>query len=341
LKTITKHNIASFLTSRGICRDEEIQAVSELGGGVSSTILRIQLEDRPDLVVKQPLPQLKVQEKWLSDVRRVFNEIKCLKLLGQLLPQHTVPEIIHENQEQLFYIMSAAPRTATTWKEQLLSGRTNEQLAYNSGYYLGRIHAQTYEKYDLKEYLKDGQQYFHELRIDPYFLSVCSKFAEYKRDLTEVVDILTEHKSTLVHGDYSPKNMMVTNDQLMLIDFEVAHYGHPSFDIAFCLTHLVMKRIKFETDSQEEKYLSLIKTFWQTYSAEADIAAPPFDQTAKVLGAILLARVEGKSPAEYLNEVDRRRVHSLGVQLLTHKGKLSFDQLIGQMKSMDKSQLNL
>ena len=50
-------------------------------------------------------------------------------------------------------------------------------------------------------------------------------------------------RSVLVHGDFSPKNLLVSGDRLVIIDCEVAWYGDPAFDLAFLLNHLCLKAL--------------------------------------------------------------------------------------------------
>ena len=48
-------------------------------------------------------------------------------------------------------------------------------------------------------------------------------------------------KRALVHGDVSPKNILVGPRGPVFLDAECAWYGDPAFDLAFCLNHLLLK----------------------------------------------------------------------------------------------------
>jgi 5-methylthioribose kinase len=119
-------------------------------------------------------------------------------------------------------------------------------------------------------------------------------------------------RSTLVLGDYAPKNAFAYPGRLLILDFEVAHWGDPAFDPAFCLTHLLLKTLHF----RDARYLRAADLFWRAYTAgrgEVDEVA-----VLRELGCLLLARVDGKSQAEYLvDEAVREDVRELGRRFLT------------------------
>ena len=39
--------------------------------------------------------------------------------------------------------------------------------------------------------------------------------------------------STLVHGDFSPKNILISNKKIIYLDAECCNYGDPVFDLVF------------------------------------------------------------------------------------------------------------
>ena len=124
-------------------------------------------------------------------------------------------------------------------------------------------------------------------------------------------------KLCLVHGDVSPKNILVTPRGPVFLDAECAWYGDPAFDLAFCLNHLLLKclwvpaaALRFLQcfDALKDAYLQRV-----TWEAPGGIA----ERTATLLPGLLLARVDGKSPVEYLTlDSQRELVRSFARQFL-------------------------
>jgi len=88
----------------------------------------------------------------------------------------------------------------------------------------------------------------------------------------------------------------------VLLDAECAWYGDPAFDLAFCLNHLLLKRLP-RPDSAlalRTSYEALVAAYLGCVSFEpaADLTA----RTAALLPALMLARVDGKSPVEYVRD---------------------------------------
>ena len=105
---------------------------------------------------------------------------------------------------------------------------------------------------------------------------------------------------TLTLGDFCPKNSFVYGDRMLALDFEVAHWGDPGFDVAFCLNHLLLKALRFREWSPS--YVAAARGFWSSYA----VVAPGVDETelaaARELGVLMLARIDGKSPVEYITD---------------------------------------
>ena len=88
----------------------------------------------------------------------------------------------------------------------------------------------------------------------------------------------------------------------MVIDFEVIHYGDPTFDAAFLLNHLLLKG--FYAPEWQPRYRSAAMAFWTALHRHLHAEADWFEaETIRHLGALLLARVDGKSPAEYIASI--------------------------------------
>ena len=87
---------------------------------------------------------------------------------------------------------------------------------------------------------------------------------------------------------------------MVLLDCEVAWYGDAAFDPAFFLTHLFLKELWHRP--RQAGMRRMVDEFWSAYLAARPV--PDLDQrVARLLLMLLLARVDGKSPVEYLDSV--------------------------------------
>jgi Ser/Thr protein kinase RdoA (MazF antagonist) len=144
-------------------------------------------------------------------------------------------------------------------------------------------------------------------------------------DLESRLSFLVERtwkiKLCLVHGDVSPKNILVGGEGAahspahfpVFLDAECAWYGDPAFDLAFCLNHLLLKCLW--VPAKRAAFLSCFDALSTTYLKE--IRLPDVEErAATLLPALLLARVDGKSPVEYLTQENKEVVRSVARELL-------------------------
>jgi len=117
-----------------------------------------------------------------------------------------------------------------------------------------------------------------------------------------LVETTRTTKLALVHGDVSPKNILAGPTGPVFLDAECAVYGDPAFDLAFCLNHLLLKCLW--RPQWRERYLECFAGLSGAYLAGVDWE--PRDamesRAAALLPGLFLARVAGKSPAEYLTD---------------------------------------
>jgi 5-methylthioribose kinase len=309
--------IRSFLCEHYVFDTEDAIHVTFLAGGVSSLVVRAESRGR-SVVVKQALPRLKVHDEWLSRIERSLIEAQCARVLAELVPG-SVPELVAVDENRHAFAMNCAPDASTTWKALLMAGTISVHTATDAGSLLGRIHARSAARQDLMRDFED-RSFFDELRLDPYLRTVAHRHPDLADPMAELLDELLTRRICLVHGDYSPKNLLVLPDNsVLLLDHEVAHWGNPAFDTAFALNHLCLKALKFP--GRAEAYVACARRFWDSYLAEeppgrSEIAV----STARVLGGLLLARVDGKSPAEYLvTEEERNRVRLLACDFVAQR----------------------
>jgi 5-methylthioribose kinase len=338
--TITAETAAEYLRTAGRASADEAVEVRELTGGVSNVVLLVTLPAHGErFVLKQARGQLRVQEEWLCPVERIWREVEVLRACGEqlrvaecgvrdgerdtvaTLSRPGVPEVLWEDRENFCFAMTAAWPKAKTWKEVLLAGRITfaPYVAAACGRLLGRLHAGSWKNAALAEQLAD-RTYFDQLRLDPYYRHAAKRNPDRTSQLADLVNSVLAHRLCLVHGDFSPKNLLVWPGHVWLIDHEVGHFGDPAFDLGFFLTHLVAKAVRAREACR--KYLHLTAIFWNEYRRHVATVASAEELAALKrrmmlnLAGCLLARVDGKSPLEYLTEEERRVIRQLGREWL-------------------------
>ncbi len=146
---------------------------------------------------------------------------------------------------------------------------------------------------------------FDQLRLDPYYRTTASRHADLQPQFDRLMHESSGRRVSLVHGDWSPKNFLVSSGALMAIDFEVTHFGDPSFDSAFLLNHLLLK--SFYRPDWSAEFANAAERFWEVYRSGLPRACDWIEAaTISHLGCLLLARVDGKSPAEYITDTTLR-----------------------------------
>jgi aminoglycoside phosphotransferase (APT) family kinase protein len=310
--------VTSYLRQAGILPPGVRAKVEVLSGGVSSAVFRVEYQSTA-IVVKQALPKLRVSDEWLSRVERSATEARAAAVLNHLLPDESVLPPLHVDKVHSLFVMPSAPRGAETWKAKLMRGDLSAATARRVGQLLGVMHQRSRQEPGLREAFADRQD-FIALRVDPYLVVTAQRRPPLARAIIRHTERMLSVTECLVHGDYSPKNLLVSPDRadhVVLLDHEVTHWGDPAFDCAFCLTHLHLKACTFPMRTRD--HLELARLFWGSYLASAcpaDACALERDSVG-LLGCLLAARVDGKSPAEYLTtETLRDRVRALATTIL-------------------------
>jgi 5-methylthioribose kinase len=293
---LTAQNVPEYLVSRGIAA--EPWRVRELGGGVSNTVLLVEGAERR-LVVKQSLAKLRVEQDWYSDRERIHREAGALRALAPHWPPGAVPEVLFEDPPNCLFGMTAAPPGAVTWKALLLAGDVESGVAARVGAMLASLVRLSWRKPEWEAPFAD-LTVFDQLRLDPYYRATARRHPDLAPALHRLVALARERRFSLVHGDWSPKNFLVGGG-VMAIDFEVVHYGDPAFDSAFLLNHLLLK--SFYLPGCRAALAEAARAFWSEYRCGLpEDAAWIETATVEHLGGLLLARIDGKSPAEYIRD---------------------------------------
>jgi 5-methylthioribose kinase len=297
----------------------QAKSVVELTGGVSNSVLLVE-HDGGSFVLKQSLPQLRVAAEWLCDRSRIHKECAALRQLHSALPTGSVPEVLFEDKDNYLFAMTAAEPGSETWKAKLLRGECERDSAAA----VGRIQAALVRcgiGVPAISALFEDQTIFRELRLDPYYKVSAAKNPSVAAQLTQLESEYSRRRLALVHGDWSPKNILVDKRKRPLaIDFEVIHFGDPSFDAAFLLNHLLLK--SYARPGSASAYAELAQAYWHELTTGLP-AIPDFELFAiRHLGGLLLARIDGKSPAEYIQDTDtRERIRGRAIRLILNPPK--------------------
>lgn len=318
---LTSENAREYLIEQGFMGPDEDVTVSALGGGVSNIVLLAEWRDPAERrwVMKQSLEKLRVKDDWRSDRSRIFREALSLRRLRPALGPAALPEVIHTDYDRFLYIMTAAPPGSQVWKDLLLARRADSQVAHNAGLLLAKMINASRDDELLNSDFWD-RTVFDQLRIDPYYRTTAARHPDLRRQFDDLIAATLEIRTSIVHGDYSPKNMLVRGDNIFLIDFEVVHWGDPSFDCAFFMNHLILKA--FHQLATSPQFLALVNDFWKTlHAAVRPEAAPGLEaMTLRHLGALMLARIDGKSPVEYIqDELTKERVRAAAAEMLVER----------------------
>jgi len=313
--SLSPQNALDYLARQGLAGRMQEVSVRELGGGVSNIVLMLEWPDRR-WVIKQSLEKLRVQDDWRSERSRIYREAESIQALRPMLGEAALPEVIFVDRESFLFVMTAAPAGSVSWKESLLAGQVDLAVAQQAGTLLARMINASQADAALREKFED-RTVFDQLRVDPYYRTTAKRHPDVRAPLVQLMANSWNVQTALVHGDYSPKNMLVSEGNIFLIDFEVIHWGDPAFDAAFLLNHLFLKAL--HQPEFAAQYFSAAREFWKALGAELQggVSRGFEALTIRHLGALMLARIDGKSPVEYIrDESTKEKVRTTAKQIL-------------------------
>jgi aminoglycoside phosphotransferase (APT) family kinase protein len=298
----SRPEILELLRKAGLCGPDETPRAEPLGGGVSSDIWRIDLAGGP-VCVKRALPRLRVAQTWEAPVERNRFEFEWFRVAATAAPG-AVPRVI-AHEDGAFVMEYLDPARHPVWKDLLRRGRADPALAAQVGAALARIHAATADRGDIAR-LFSTDEIFHAIRLEPYLAFTARAHPDLREALLALVRQTAATKLCLVHGDVSPKNILAGPGGPVFLDAECAWFGDPAFDLAFCLNHLLLKCLW--VPAAAERFLSCFDDLAKAYLEGVHWENPRQleARAALLLPALLLARVDGKSPVEYLTEEAQR-----------------------------------
>jgi 5-methylthioribose kinase len=302
--------LVRYLRERGRIGEDEQPAFETLAGGVSNRTVLVRRESGYEWVLKQALPKLRVQVDWYCSPERIHREALGLRWLARIVPDGAVTRFVFEDRELHLLAMEAVPSPHENWKTMLLAGRLDDAHVEQFGTLLASIHRGALAHRAELERIFSDRSFFEALRLEPYYEYAAECVLAAASFLSGVVDETRKRRETLVHGDYSPKNVLVRNGRLVLLDHEVVHFGDPAFDLGFSLAHLLSKA--HHLPERRDDFARAALLYWRAYGGARELEPRAVRHTL----ACLLARVAGRSPLEYLDDVERARQQRAVVAIL-------------------------
>jgi aminoglycoside phosphotransferase (APT) family kinase protein len=307
--------LRAFVEWTGLARSGDAATWTPLTGGVSSDIWRVDLPER-SICIKCALPQLKVAQAWHAPVERNAYEWAWINFAAKHCPDSVPTPLASDAAQGIFAMSYLEPARYPNWKHLLLDGIADAAVAAAVASIIARLHTASAGDAALAHAFR-SDAIFHAIRLEPYLLATAARHPALAGALRSLAERTAMTRVALVHGDVSPKNILLGPRGPVILDAECAWYGDPAFDAAFCLNHFLLKCAARPALANEylrcyaafaDVYLGLVA--WEPRGAiEARIAS--------LLPALTLARIDGKSPVEYLtDERDRQRVRSAAAALI-------------------------
>ena len=307
--------VLAFLRRHRLAEAGDVAGCEALSGGVSSDIWRVDLRGGPlaALVIKRAMPRLRVAQLWEAPVERNRYERRWLEAANAIVPG-VAPQVLAGDDEG-FFAMAYLPGYPV-WKTELRDGRADAAFAADVGRKLCAIHNATARRGDIAAAFATDAN-FHAIRLEPYLLAAARAHPSLANILTNLVERTAGTRLALVHGDVSPKNILVGPQGPVFLDAECAWYGDPAFDLAFCLNHLLLKCLW--VPHRKDDFLLCFDALSNAYreSISWEEKATLERRAASLLPGLLLARVDGKSPVEYLSlDSDKKFVRETAYRFL-------------------------
>jgi len=310
-------SLTQYLRDIGRLEPDETPTLQVLPGGVSNKTILVHRFNGDRWVIKQALRKLRVRSDWFCDPARIHVEAEALRYLPRVTPPNSTPTLLFEDCNNHLLAMKAVAEPNDNWKELLLAGSIELALFDQFGQMLAVIHRRSFELREELLPIFQHRTYFEALRLEPYYEYTARRVPEAGPFLRDVIAENRACNLSLVHGDYSPKNILIFNKRLVLLDHEVLHFGDPAFDIGFGLVHFLGKALHLP-EYRKSLIAGAIK-FCDTYAQETSTASwieGVERRAARNAAACLLARTVGRSPLEYLTNTERSKQYEASLCLV-------------------------
>jgi len=306
--------LLAYLRASGRVGPSEQIAMRTLAGGVSNRTVLVARPSGEAWVIKQALPKLRVKVDWLSDPARIHKEALGLYWLAKLIEPESsgagvpgaITQLVFEDHQYHLLAMQAVPQPHENLKDLLLAGKIEPDYLRQFAALLGEIHRQGYLRRAEVAPVFHDRSFFESLRLEPFYEYAAARVPAAARFMTQLLESTRAIRLTVVHGDYSPKNLLVHQGRVVLLDHEVIHFGDPAFDVGFAFAHLLSKA--HHLLPQRDGFANGTRACWQTYMRT--LGDVPWSDGLEPLAvqhtlACLLARVAGRSTLEYLSPAER------------------------------------
>ena len=326
--------LLAYLHRAGYIPADEQPLIRNLAGGVSNRTMLVERPSGETWVLKQALKKLRVAVEWYSSPERIHREALGMRWLAQLAPPGTSTGLIFEDHTNHVLAMEAVPQPHENWKSMLLDGRLTTGHIQQFGRLLGTIHGAAYQRRDQIAPAFNDRSFFESLRIEPYYVYTWSQIPETAQFYDALISETRARRLTLVHGDYSPKNILVYQGRMVLLDHEVIHFGDPAFDLGFALAHLLSKA--HHVHARRTDFATAAGDYWRAYRAALGGVPWSYDiepRTVRHALGCLLARVAGRSTLEYMDGEERARQRRV-TMILMAQPPLSVEELAGRFVAL-------
>ena len=296
-------------------KNEKIINVEPLKGGVSCEIYKVDTTTN-SYCIKKALKKLRVEKDWYADPIRSYYEYLWLKKTKKILPS-SIPEVISYNRMKNYLIIEYLNMSRySNLKEDLLKGKVDLNNLNKLAKKLIYIHKNLKSNYN-KKIFQTHNFNFIKLRINPYLLELNKTYPELKKYINETVNLLRNNQHTVIHADFTPKNILVSKNKQIILDAETANYGDPSFDIVSLINHLIIKLLF--VNKNKKNFVLALKKIFNTYHSNVtwEEKQDIIQRSKTLLPLMILARVDGKSPVEYIkNNKEKNKLRRIAVDLI-------------------------
>lgn len=323
----------NYLLEKGVISNDVPYEVNYCKGGVSCVAALIETEGKT-LLVKQGREKLATKEDWRADPGRMEVEARANDFYNKCIPE-SAPAVLTYDDENCIMVREAAPASSRMWKQDLLEGIFDFDVAKKTMEALAIVHNKSANNEEAREGYSD-MSVFEQLRVSPYFEFLATKHPELKDEILGMIPKIAGIHEVIVHADYSPKNILVNDDRtICILDYEIAHYGWAAFDVAFFTNHIVLKSAHMR--QYNGALLNMLLHMTDTYFGMIDFAdaAAMEAECIPLLGVLMLARIDGKSPAEYITcEKTKQLVRDMAVKLIKGNYK-TYREVAALLKEME------